>query len=288
MIPSNILKKIRLIEIKTRNMVDNIFGGEYHSTFKGTGMEFAEVREYYPGDDIRNIDWNVTARMGKPYIKKFDEERELNIVLLVDLSCSNVYGSKNSLKSDIIVELSSILSLSAIKNNDKVSLLLFTDKIELYIPPNKGKSHVLRVIREIIYHKPDALKTDISFAVDYLQKVIKRKSIVFLLSDFIDDGFKKSLKLLNKKHDLICMNIYDPSETIFPQLGLFKMHDAESKKTIWVDSNPRIFKELMRNKSLKRIDSTISFFKKNKIDYVDINTSRDYVAPLVEFFNKRS
>ena len=288
MIPSNILKKIRLIEIKTRNMVDNIFGGEYHSTFKGTGMEFAEVREYYPGDDIRNIDWNVTARMGKPYIKKFDEERELNIVLLVDLSCSNVYGSKNSLKSDIIVELSSILSLSAIKNNDKVSLLLFTDKIELYIPPNKGKSHVLRVIREIIYHKPDALKTDISFAVDYLQKVIKRKSIVFLLSDFIDDGYKKSLKLLNKKHDLICMNIYDPSEIIFPQLGLFKMHDAESNKTIWVDSNPRIFKELMRNKSLKRIDNIISFFKKNKIDYVDINTSRDYVAPLVEFFNKRS
>ncbi|MDP6133733.1 MAG: DUF58 domain-containing protein, partial [Candidatus Marinimicrobia bacterium] len=196
MIPSEILKKVRLIEIKTRHIVNNLFGGEYHSAFKGMGMEFAEVREYTSGDDIRAIDWNVTARTGKPFIKKYDEERELTVMLIIDVSASGFFGTGESLKSDIMIELASILSFSAIKNNDKVGLLLFSDRIEEFIPPNKGKSHVLRVIREMIYHKAKDRKTDISVALEHIQKVIKRKSIIFLLSDFWDDSYQQSMKLI--------------------------------------------------------------------------------------------
>ncbi len=220
MIPAEIIKKVRLIEIKTRHIVNNIFGGEYHSAFKGMGMEFAEVREYYPGDDIKAIDWNVTARTGKPFIKKYDEERELTVMLIVDVSASGFFGTGDSLKSDIMIELASILSFSAIKNNDKVGLLLFSDKIEEFIPPKKGKSHVLRVIREMIYHKAKDRKTDISIALEHIQKVLKRKSIIFLLSDFWDDSYQQTMKLINKKHDLINIQILDKAEIAIPKLGM--------------------------------------------------------------------
>ncbi|MBC8197773.1 MAG: DUF58 domain-containing protein [Candidatus Marinimicrobia bacterium] len=287
MLPTEILKKVRLLEIQTRHLVNDIFGGEYHSAFKGMGMEFAEVREYQPGDDIRDIDWNVTARTGKPFIKKFDEERELTVMLMVDVSASGYFGSGENLKSDLMVELASILSFSAIKNNDKVGLILFSDQIEKFIPPNKGKSHVLRVIRELIYYKTEDKKTNISEALEYSLKAIKRKSVIFLLSDFLDDGYETTLKLTNQKHDLICIQLTDPSEIEMPNLGLIKMHDVETGDTFWVDaSNPKFRKEMKINFDVETNDIA-QFFRKNKIDHVMINTSKSYIEPLVEFFNKR-
>jgi uncharacterized protein (DUF58 family) len=287
MLPTEILKKVRLLEIQTRHLVNDIFGGEYHSAFKGMGMEFAEVREYQPGDDIRDIDWNVTARTGKPFIKKFDEERELTVMLMVDVSASGYFGSGENLKSDLMVELASILSFSAIKNNDKVGLILFSDQIEKFIPPNKGKSHVLRVIRELIYYKTEDKKTNISEALEYSLKAIKRKSVIFLLSDFLDDGFETTLKLTNQKHDLICIQLTDPSEIEIPNLGLIKMHDVETGDTFWVDSsNPKFRQEMKLNFDVKTNEKA-QFFRKNKIDHVMINTSKSFIEPLVEFFNKR-
>jgi len=287
MIPAEILKKVRLIEIKTRHIVNNIFGGEYHSVFKGMGMEFAEVREYYPGDDIRAIDWNVTARTGKPFIKKYDEERELTVMLIVDVSASGFFGTGDSLKSDIMIELASILSFSAIKNNDKVGLLLFSDKIEEFIPPKKGKSHVLRVIREMIYHKAKDRKTDISIALEHIQKVLKRKSIIFLLSDFWDDSYQQTMKLINKKHDLINIQILDKAEIAIPKLGMVKFHDAETQKSAWIDTNNK----QIQNISIKYIQNKNKvikeFCKKNKIDFISIDTAEGYLNPLEQFFSTR-
>ncbi len=287
MLPTEILKKVRLLEIQTRHLVNDIFGGEYHSAFKGMGMEFAEVREYQPGDDIRDIDWNVTARTGKPFIKKFDEERELTVMLMVDVSASGYFGSGENLKSDLMVELASILSFSAIKNNDKVGLILFSDQIEKFIPPNKGKSHVLRVIREMIYYKTEDKKTNISEALEYSLKAIKRKSVIFLLSDFLDDGYETTLKLTNQKHDLICIQLTDPSEIEIPNLGLIKMHDVETGDTFWVDSSNQKFRKEMKINFDVKTNNKAQFFRKNKIDHVMINTSKSYIEPLVEFFNKR-
>ena len=287
MIPAEILKKVRLIEIKTRHIVNNIFGGEYHSAFKGMGMEFAEVREYYPGDDIRAIDWNVTARTGKPFIKKYDEERELTVMLIVDVSASGFFGTGESLKSDIMIELASILSFSAIKNNDKVGLLLFSDKIEDFIPPKKGKSHVLRVIREMIYHKAKDRKTDISIALEHIQKVLKRKSIIFLLSDFWDGSYQQTMKLINKKHDLINIQILDKAEIAIPKLGMVKFHDAETQKSAWIDTNNKQVQNIStkyiqnKNKVIKK------FCKKNKIDFISIDTAEGYLNPLEQFFSTR-
>jgi len=287
MIPSEIIQKIRLIEIKTRRIVNEMFGGEYHSAFKGMGMEFAEVREYYPGDDVRTIDWNVSARAGKPFIKKYDEERELTVILMIDVSASGFYGTGVLLKSDIMIELASILSFSAIKNNDKVGLLLFTDRIEEYIPPKKGKSHVLRVIREMIYHKARDGNTNIKYALDHIHKVLKRKSIIFLLSDFWDDSFYQSMKHINKKHDLINIQILDESELKLPNMGLMKIHDAENKNLSWVDTsshhNSKAISKFVSNKN-KYIGR---FCKKNNIDLISINTKDGYVEPLVQFFNSR-
>ena len=262
MLPIEILKKVRLLEIQTRHLVNDIFGGEYHSAFKGMGMEFAEVREYQPGDDIRDIDWNVTARTGKPFIKKFDEERELTVMLMVDVSASGYFGSGENFKSDLMVELASILSFSAIKNNDKVGLILFSDQIEKFIPPNKGKSHVLRVIRELIYYKTEDKKTNLSEALEYSLKALKRKSVIFFLSDFLDEGYETSLKLINQKHDLICIQLTDPSEIEIPDLGLIKMHDVETGDTIWVDtSNEKIRKEMNTNFTVKAEEHLIFFIK---------------------------
>ena len=287
MIPAEILKKVRLIEIKTRHIVNNIFGGEYHSAFKGMGMEFAEVREYYPGDDIRAIDWNVTARTGKPFIKKYDEERELTVMLIVDVSASGFFGTGESLKSDIMIELASILSFSAIKNNDKVGLLLFSDKIEEFIPPKKGKSHVLRVIREMIYHKAKDRKTDISIALEHIQKVLKRKSIIFLLSDFWDDSYQQTMKLINKKHDLINIQILDKAEIAIPKLGMVKFHDAETQKSAWIDTNNKQVQNISTKYIQNKNKVIIEFCKKNKIDFISIDTAEGYLNPLEQFFSTR-
>ena len=287
MIPAEILKKVRLIEIKTRHIVNNIFGGEYHSAFKGMGMEFAEVREYYPGDDIRAIDWNVTARTGKPFIKKYDEERELTVMLIVDVSASGFFGTGDSLKSDIMIELASILSFSAIKNNDKVGLLLFSDKIEEFIPPKKGKSHVLRVIREMIYHKAKDRKTDISIALEHIQKVLKRKSIIFLLSDFWDDSYQQTMKLINKKHDLINIQILDKAEIAIPKLGMVKFHDAETQKSGWIDTNNKQVQNISTKYIQNKNKVIKEFCKKNKIDFISIDTAEGYLNPLEQFFSTR-
>ena len=287
MIPSEILKKVRLIEIKTRHIVNNIFGGEYHSAFKGMGIEFAEVREYFPGDDIRAIDWNVTARTGKPFIKKYDEERELTVMLIVDVSASGFFGTGDSLKSDIMIELASILSFSAIKNNDKVGLLLFSDKIEEFIPPKKGKSHVLRVIREMIYHKAKDRKTDISIALEHIQKVLKRKSIIFLLSDFWDDSYQQTMKLINKKHDLINIQILDKAEIAIPKLGMVKFHDAETQKSAWIDTNNKQIQNISTKYIQNKNKVIKEFCKKNKIDFISIDTAEGYLNPLEQFFSTR-
>ena len=287
MIPAEILKKVRLIEIKTRHIVNNIFGGEYHSAFKGMGMEFAEVREYYPGDDIRAIDWNVTARAGKPFIKKYDEERELTVMLIVDVSASGFFGTGDSLKSDIMIELASILSFSAIKNNDKVGLLLFSDKIEEFIPPKKGKSHVLRVIREMIYHKAKDRKTDISIALEHIQKVLKRKSIIFLLSDFWDDSYQQTMKLINKKHDLINIQILDKAEIAIPELGMVKFHDAETQKSAWIDTNNKQVQDISTKYIQNKNKVIKEFCKKNTIDFISIDTAEGYMNPLEQFFSTR-
>ena len=287
MIPSEIIKKVRLIEIKTRHIVNNLFGGEYHSAFKGKGMEFAEVREYVPGDDIRDIDWNVTARTGKPFIKKFDEERELTVMLMIDVSASGFYGTGDTLKSDLMVELSSVLSFSAIKNNDKVGLILFSDKIEKFSPPQIGKTHVMRIIRELIFYKAEDQQTDLSQAIEFVQKVIKCKSVIFLLSDYQDVHFYKPLCHLNNKHDVISIKFDDSSEKEIPNLGMIKLHDSETQQSIWVDSKSKHLRELMKITVLENDKILKRYFDKNKIDFIPINTESGYIEPLVSFFTRR-
>ena len=228
MIPKQILKKVKQIEIRTRGLVNDLFGGEYHSVFKGRGMTFSEVREYQPGDDIRLIDWNVTARNSSPFIKVFEEERELTVYLIVDISRSGEFGSQNQLKHEFGAEIASVLGFSAIKNNDKVGLILFSNDIEKYVVPKKGKSHVLRVIRELLYTSPSKNGTSIKVALDYLLKVAKRKSVVFLISDFLDEEYWSSLKVVNRKHDLIGIRLFDPAEITFPNLGVVKVRDPET------------------------------------------------------------
>ena len=287
MIPHEIIRKVRHIEIKTRNIVNNLFGGEYHSAFKGMGMEFAEVREYYPGDDVRAIDWNVTARAGQPYIKKYDEERELTVVLLIDVSASGFFGTGDSLKSDIMIELASVLSFSAIKNNDKVALLLFSDQIEKFIPPKKGKSHVLRVIREMIFHQAKERNTDISKALEHLQKVLKRKSIIFLISDFWDTSYQQSMKLINNKHDLINIQILDKAEISIPDMGMIKLHDVENQDATWIETRNRQVQTSISSEIKQKNTAFNSFCKKNRIDVISIDSSKGYLQPLEEFFNNR-
>ena len=288
MIPEEILRKVKLIEIKSRDIVNNIFSGEYHSAFKGSGIEYAETREYVYGDDVRLIDWNVTAKTGKPYIKIFEEEREQSIILMVDLSASGYFGSNESLKVDTMIELSSILSFSAIKNNDKVGLLIFSDKIEKFIPPEKGKSHVLRIIRELIYFNPKSTKTNISLALDYINKIIKKKSIVFLLSDFIDSKYLKDLRYSNKKHDLINVLIRDEYESKIFNLGLSKIHDIENDFDYWLDTGNQLNRKEINKFLTQERNKLILKFKKNNLELIDIIVSSGYIDPLIDFFKKRS
>ena len=287
MIPKKILQKVRRIEIKTRGLVNDLFGGEYHSIFKGRGMTFSEVREYNPGDDIRLIDWNVTARTGSPFVKVFEEERELTVFLVVDISASGEFGSGSQLKRDYGAEVASVLGFSAIKNNDKVGLILFSDRVEKYIIPKKGKSHVLRVIRELLYTVPKGSKTSIKVALDYLIKVAKRKCVVFLISDFLDDSYLRSLKIANKKHDLITIQLLDPAELELPDMGLLKVEDPETGETFWIDtSSQKSMKQLRKEIGIKQSNFRKEI-KKSGIDLISISTDEDFVDPLMSFFKSR-
>ena len=287
MLPREILKKVKRIEIRTRGLVDSFFGGEYHSSFKGRGMTFSEVREYQPGDDVRLIDWNVTARSGNPFIKVFEEERELTVFLLVDISSSGSFGSENYLKKTVGAEIASVLGFSAIKNNDKVGLILFSNDIVKYIPPKKGKSHVLRVIRELLYTNSEGGGTSIGNALDFVMKVSKRKSVVFLLSDFIDENYWDSLKIVNRKHDFVGIKIFDPFEVNFPNVGMLKAEDPETGSVFWIDTSNYSDLKNMNDSNRKKVDSFLKRTKKSGIDIVSISTSNDYIEPLMKFFKKR-
>ncbi len=283
-----LLKKVRKIEIKSRRLSDNLFGGEYLSTFKGRGMTFSEVRKYEFGDDVRSIDWNVTARYNSPFIKIFEEERELTVMLLVDVSGSEVFATKNKLKKDIITEIAATLAFSALKNNDKVGAILFSDKVELFVPPNKGKSHILRIIRELIEFTPNSTKTNIDSSLRFLLNVIQKKAIVFLLSDFIDQNYDKSLKLASKKFDLTGIRIYDVKETKIPKIGIVPIIDAESGQLEWVDTNSKKVRENYKTNYEKNIKQFHSLFKKNGAGIIDCRVDESYVKKLLGYFKLRA
>ncbi|MDA0754186.1 MAG: DUF58 domain-containing protein [Candidatus Marinimicrobia bacterium] len=285
-----ILKKVRQIEIRTKNVVNDFFGGDYHSNFKGRGMTFSEVREYVPGDDVRSIDWNVTARTGKPHIKIFEEERELSVLILIDVSSSGVFGSKKDLKIDLGIEIAAMLSFSAIKNNDKVGLVLFSDKVEKYIPPKKGKKHVLRLITDIINHdfENSNKRTSIKTAIDFANKISKRKSVIFLISDFIDDNFWNELKFLNFKHDVVGLQIYDSYERNFPNIGLINIHDSETGENTWIDTTSKKNRDKFQKSSNEKLDKFSKKCKNIGFDLLQINTDDDYIKFLMQFFRSRA
>ena len=283
----DIIKKIRRIEISTNRLVTNIFAGEYESAFKGRGMEFDEVREYQHGDEVRTIDWNVTAKMGHPFVKKFVEERELIMILLVDVSGSTEFGTYQQKKSDIIAEISALLAFAAIKNNDKVGLICFTDQVELFIPPRKGKKHVLRLIRDILYCEPKRVTTDLGEALSFLERIQKRKSVVFLISDFRDDNYEKPLKRINPRHDLVAISVADRRETEFPDVGLIELEDTETGEIILFDSSSTKTRRHFQEKNLDEINKRKKNFLKNKIDNIEIYADQPYTQSLIHFFQYR-
>lgn len=282
-----LIQLVRRIEIKTKGLVNEVFSGEYHSAFKGRGMEFAEVREYQPGDDIRSIDWNVTARFGHPFIKIFEEERELTIMLIVDVSGSLAFGSTEKSKQRISAEISSILAFSAMKNNDKVGLILFSDRIEKFVPPKKGRSHVLRIIREILSYKPEGNKTDIKLALEYFNSTIKKRSISFLISDFLAKDYEKIIKIVARKHDLVGIILEDIREKDLPKIGLVKFLDLETNQTRFIDLSNEFVQNFIFDKNLKRENEINRIFKLSGIDSIKIQTNESYIPPLVKFFKKR-
>jgi len=287
MIPQELIKKIRQIQIYTSRMVDASFAGQYESVFKGRGMQFDEVREYTPGDDIRTIDWNVTARTGRPYIKRFVEEREMTVIFVVDLSASGDFGTLNKAKNELAAEFCAVLAFAAAKNNDKVGLLIFTDQIELYIPPKKGISHMLRLIRELLYFKMPKRRTDISGALDYLGKVVRKKATVFLVSDFIEADFKKPLSLVNKRHDVIAVPVRDKAEIMLPGVGLIEFTDAETGEIILVDTSSSKFRNQYSNTTARRFDELKNMLRTINVDCISISTDKPYIQDLVRFFHMR-
>lgn len=287
MLTKELLGKVRQIEIRTKGLVNQVFSGEYHSIFKGRGMAFSEVREYQIGDDIRNIDWNVTARFGHPFVKIFEEERELTVMLLVDLSGSQSFGSVKKTKQQIAAELSAIFAFSALKNNDKVGMILFSDKIEKFIPPKKSKSHTLRIIRELLSFEPSGKGTNLNLALEYLTKTIKKRSIVFLLSDFNDKGYDKLISIVSRKHDLVPIVLEDKREVKIPKIGLINFVDPETGKSVLIDSSSESFREWYQNATNKIHAEQKQTFVKNDIDYININTYESYIKPLVNFFKAR-
>ena len=282
-----LLKKVRKIEIKTRRLSENLFGGEYQSTFKGRGMTFSEVRKYEFGDDIRSIDWNVTARYNEPFIKIFEEERELTMMLVVDISASEFFGTSTKFKRELITEISATLSFSALQNNDKVGVILFSDQIELFIPPKKGKSHILRIIRELIEFEPNSKRTSISTALSFLMRVIKKKSIVFILSDFIDSDYENSIQLVSKKHDLTGIRIYDKIESNIPNLGIVPFRDNETSTINYVNTNSKSFKSNHTINYYKKVNYFEESFKKNGSGQISCQTDEDFVKKLLSYFKRR-
>ncbi len=287
MLTKEIIKQVRQIELRTKGLVNQVFSGEYHSVFKGRGMEFSEVREYQFGDDIRNIDWNVTARFGHPFIKIFEEERELTVMLMADLSGSLIFGTVDKTKQRVAAELSSILAFSALKNNDKVGLILFTDKIEKFVPPRKGRKHVLRIIREVLSFQPVGKSTDIKAALEYLNSTIKKRSILFLLSDFMDSGYEKILRIVAKKHDLIGVVLEDPRENELPKMGLVKLTDAETGDERWIDTSNKKIRTMLKSQREELIKKRKSLFLSSRLDSIEIQTGQNYITPLVQFFKRR-
>jgi len=284
---SEILKRVRKIEIKTRGLSNQLFSGHYHSVFKGRGMAFTEVREYQYGDDIRSIDWNVTARLNHPYIKVFEEERELTVVLVVDVSGSNEFGTQKQFKAETIAEIAAVLAFSAIQNNDKVGVIFFSDRIEKFIPPKKGTSHILRIIRELIDFRPQSRKTSIAEALRYLTNAIKKRSIVFLLTDFMDQHYEDALKIAGKKHDMVCIRICDPRESELPNIGMVRVRDAETGRTGWMDSGSPVIRSQYMSWYREKEQMLNGFFQRNGIDHVVIRTGEDYVKPLINLFKQR-
>ncbi|HOD95960.1 MAG TPA: DUF58 domain-containing protein [Candidatus Hydrogenedentes bacterium] len=287
MISQDAIKKIRRIQIRTRRTVNEILAGQYQSAFKGQGMEFREVRSYVPGDDIRSIDWNVTARTGEPHVKVMAEERELTVALLVDMSGSGRFGSVSRLKNELAAELCAVLALSAINNNDKVSLLIFTDDLELYVPPQKGSRHVLRIIREVLYFQPKGRATNITRALNYLNRVISRKAVVFLVSDFMDQGYEDALRVTAKRHDVIAVSVSDPREMSLPDVGRVAVADAETGREILINTGDRKLREAYAQKAREETAAREEIFRRNRIDSLRLSTDKSYVDELYRFFKLR-
>ena len=288
-----LLKKVRRIEISIRGVVNEVFAGEYHSVFKGRGMEFAEVREYQPGDDVRNIDWNVSARMSHPFVKVFDEERELTVMILFDSSSSESFGSIQQQKGQVAVEIAALLASSAIKNNDKVGLIIFGDRIEKFVPPRKGRKHVLRVIRELLYFAEESdirpsTETNITAALEYLNQILKRRATVFLISDFLAEGFERDLQIANRRHDLVAIHIIDPLEERLPSVGLLELEDLETGETILLDTSVSEVRETISSSVYSERSKLERLFKSIGVDYIDIYTNQSYIKPITRFFRLRA
>jgi uncharacterized protein (DUF58 family) len=288
MLPAEILRKVRRIEIRTNRLVNESLAGEYHSVFKGRGMEFSEVREYQFGDDIRNIDWNVTSRMGHPYVKKHVEERELTVMLLVDFSGSGEFGTRRQFKREIAAEICALLAFSAIKNSDRVGLVAFTDRIEKFLRPRKGKDHVLRVIREVLYFRPEGRATDLGQALQFLYRTITKRAVVFVVSDFLAEGYEQPLRVAARKHDVIAVTITDPREEELPPIGLIDLEDAETGERVLVNASDRRTRERFRAWAAGRRAARAALFRANAIDALELHTDRSYDAALVRFFHKRA
>ncbi len=288
MIPREILKQVRRVEIATRGLVNDVFSGEYHSVFKGRGMNFAEVREYQHGDDIRTIDWNVTARAGTPFVKMFDEERELTVMLVVDVSASGEFGSRSRMKGEVAVEICAVLAFSAIKNNDKVGLIIFSDRIEKFVPPRKGRRHVLRVLRELLYFRPEGRGTDIAGALEYLARVVRRRAVVFVVSDFFATGYQKALAVAGRRHDTIVIRMGDPRERELPAVGYLELEDAETGEQLAVNVSGPVFRQAFHREVTDTQAALEREFRKTGVDVVEISTDRPYADRLMRFFQQRA
>ena len=288
MIPREILKQVRRVEIATRGLVNDVFAGEYHSVFKGRGMNFAEVREYQHGDDIRAIDWNVTARTGAPFIKVFDEERELTVMLVVDVSASGDFGSRSRMKGEVAVEICAVLAFSATRNNDKVGLIIFSDRIEKFVPPRKGRRHVLRVLRELLYFEPEGRGTDITGALKYLARVVRRRAVVFVVSDFLGDGYEKALAVAGRRHDTVAIRMSDPREHQLPPVGYLELEDAETGEHVTVDVSDPAFRAAFAADVAEKLTARERQFRKTRVDVVEITTDHPYADRLMRFFRQRA
>lgn len=284
---TDLIKKVRKIEIKTRGLSNQVFSGQYSSAFKGRGMSFSEVREYQFGDDIRAIDWNVTARLNHPYVKVFEEEREMTVMLLVDVSASGIFGTKNQIKQDLATEICATIAFSAIANNDKVGVIFFSDQIEKFIPPKKGKQHILMIIRELIGFEPVSKGTDVALALKYFTNVIKKRSIAFMLSDFQSNDFEKALNIANRKHDMVALHLYDKAEEMLPDLGIIPFHDPETGTTTWVNTNDKEWQKAFKRKGMERKEDLNKTFNKCGVDFAEIATSDNFVPELMKLFKKR-